>query len=1391
MKDLFFTDINSALILRHYDNKLLLVSGNKIKFYTYEEIKKVVRAQNIAIYGVDYINKNEKIVHISNNVKLKCPLRISEARLGGTDIPPFDNDSGIATEGKRDHTDKGGNTPAENATSQNAHEGDPHNGDSCNGAPYPHSDNLPNGDATTTGESHSANNTLSDNPGKKGNTSKGATNHVCIAFEHGNVCIFSEDEANKEFIYEKLIYRKVCDIVKIEMFAINNNLNCLILYRDYTLILYKDRYLSSVKLPTHEYAYNFCLSTNYQNMAVFNHSSMYIYDLSKKDLCMDGKGDARAEGGAHESSGVTGSGVNDAGGSGVSGNNGSTANDATPNNCVEVKNIFDLSKNYKNILNCDWHPKNHCISLCGKKAVRYLTIYNYKVYEFSGEEIHESFINATKFITISDNVILLTTLSCADCLFCVWEFELEYCLYKFKSEYLISHFDLSYYNDHLHMSMLAQEKHLANVKLLGKKILQKIEWNDSEKEASSAEEEHQNEGSNWENSTAGKPIHVKQNVNNIADILKDNNNYHVERKKKLSVKSTSTFPNERSKMSSELRTGSNDKRRNSDSYSGDLYLHLNNVKKRKKKIFTDDDEESKDAFINMSHKKVARDRDAHAHADSHADEQSKREDKQDEYYEGRKADKDSDYQYNSDENEKRISHGKRRHANRVEEDNEYNPKEYNLQDFINKNRDVIRNSSKGGQNGDPLFEDSNYLFDNEDEQKSVTGFNTYVKDKFDQLRELKKEVDLLQKQISGYTKINHDDFIVLCPGLCEEPENINDQWCMFWNDIGHITKKKEGNKTYIYVYLFRGEDVGKKKITDIYNVTAASLSAYGFALASNPYEKSFSKINSILCFHNLRDNVIWNKYLPNDEFIKGVANGNNFVAIVTSSNFLRIYSTYGYIINTFLLKGLPVAICAYDYLLFVITCQYIFEGVSTYNINNVYNCTLYKINENFTNLKTNKYNTYHITVLHNDVLSLPSCHYLNWVNMSNFGIPYVRDTSNFIYGLYPLFKSSTNHIVYDWVPVFDFNNLNKVEPTERRAAIHSAKQMHGNMKGGNKNTATDAQQDEDENDENEPNPNGDNPDDDLLSDSECTYYPLYFDNFEQISVIKLYKNEIEPRSNKIESCLGYNVEKKYILSNECNLIKYERFVKLIQTNPNLSLDNDSSSSEFTSLPWEQYDELRSRVDLFCKQLFANIHYDYMNDGKNKSASDTLKSLNKLYDKWIMRMFAILKNDKKNQKLAVKTSRLFKNIKNMMLSISLVDDEYSTLHSEITNEYLKRQIKDESYKNFEENLHYDEDYKDDEQKRKEIYEKYYHNNQHLSEDEKKNLPDVKQTNQQYVNAAKTQVEHKEKKESGFLDKFFTGVTKNQSVDNLFSQEKKTTQIKKKNTLESFFSELKEN
>ncbi|CRG97438.1 conserved Plasmodium protein, unknown function [Plasmodium gallinaceum] len=1230
MENLYYSDINNSVFLRHYDNNLLLVSGNRIKFYDYEENKNIIRARNIGIYNIKDVDKNEKIVYVSNNIKLK----------------------------------KHRNNINENTLNNN---------------------NFLNSDT---------------------NLNKEEINYVCIAFEQGNVWLCSQEEANKLFVFEKLIYRKICDIIKIKLFVHKNIINSLILYKDSTLIFNNEKLQNSIKFPFHEYTYNFCLSNNYQNVALFNHNNLYIYDIFKSKFQIENK---------------------------ESNMNGDMHNTNDDNSCVEVKNIFNLSKNYKYMLNCDWHPNNHCIALCGQKSARYLTLYNYKVYDFSCIQLHEEIINLTKFISISNNVILLITLSCADYLFCIWDFELECCLYKFKSEYLVSHFDLSYFNSYLHISLLAEENHLANIKLLDKNILKKIEHNDSGKGS------NVDEGSIFANGyehTSNEISNNKYNsVNNIN--LCDYNN----KKKNDNI---NNFETEDDKINKEYAS-SNDEKKNSN-YSQNFNLNNYNNKKRKKKIFIDDDE-TEESF-KQSFKKFAKDK--------NLDKENKREDKEEQGYENKKVDK-TNMKYVENDDYIYSTYDNNNNNNNDDEENIYNPKEYNLQNFINKNKDVINNREE------------NFLFENDDDQKSVIGFNCYIKEKFDQLKELKKQVDSLQKQIMNYTKINLDDFIVLVPGLCEEPENINDQWCMFWNDIGHITKKKEGNKTYIYIFLFRGEEVGRKKITDLYNVTCASLSTNGFALASNPYEKSPSKNNSILCFHNLKDNIVWNKYLPADEFIKGVANGNNFVAVVTSNNFLRIYSVYGYIINTILLKGLPVAICAYDYLLFVVTCQYIFENVSSYNLNNTYNCTLYKIYENFTNIKANKYNTYHITILYDDILSLPACHYLNWINMSNFGIPYIKDTSNYIYGLYPLFKKD-NNIVYDWVPIFNLNNLNESEEKQNNYKINE-KDLSEENEENNK------MQNDNNNNENE-----------IISSASYNYYPLYFDNFEQISVIKLNKNEVEPSSNKIESCLGYNVEKKYIIMSECNLIKYEKYAKLLQKNPNLSLDNDSNNDESAILPWEQYDEMRCRVDIYCKQLFINIFYDYMNDGKNKNANDTLKSLNKLYDKWIMRMFAILKNDKKNQKLAVKISRLFKNIKNMMLALSLVDDEYSTLHSELTNEYLKRQIKDENYKNYEENLNYEEDYKDEEQNRREIYEKYYNTNKNILEEEKKNFSNFKQNDQLFINSTKNNLE---KKESRFLDKFFTGVTKNKNFDNLFSNEKKNTQIKKKSTLEDLFSEIKEN
>lgn len=71
MEDLFFADINTTNFLSSYNNKLLLISGNKIKFYKYVEIKNVVRAQNTEIYSIKNIDKNEQIVYVSNSVIAK------------------------------------------------------------------------------------------------------------------------------------------------------------------------------------------------------------------------------------------------------------------------------------------------------------------------------------------------------------------------------------------------------------------------------------------------------------------------------------------------------------------------------------------------------------------------------------------------------------------------------------------------------------------------------------------------------------------------------------------------------------------------------------------------------------------------------------------------------------------------------------------------------------------------------------------------------------------------------------------------------------------------------------------------------------------------------------------------------------------------------------------------------------------------------------------------------------------------------------------------------------------------------------------------------------------------------------------------------------------------
>lgn len=288
MENLYFSDINTTLFLRHYNNHLLLINGNKIKFYNYEENKNIVRAHNIGIYSIKEADKNEKIVYVSNNIKLKRRLKGKKEE---EDIKKNDSFKG------NDLVSSNNDEPNEKNKEKEQNKVEIENNNNIN------DDVLP-----TSGYSNTSKDVIIKDE---------KLNYVCIAFEEGNVWLCYQDDEYKLFNYEKLIYRKVCDIVKIELFVIKNYLNVFILYKDYTLILYSEKSQNAIKIPIHEYTYNFCLSHNYKNLAIFNHANLYIYDIYQSDVFHI----------LHDKD-----------------NSGSTNVNSNNNNFIEINNIFDLSK---------------------------------------------------------------------------------------------------------------------------------------------------------------------------------------------------------------------------------------------------------------------------------------------------------------------------------------------------------------------------------------------------------------------------------------------------------------------------------------------------------------------------------------------------------------------------------------------------------------------------------------------------------------------------------------------------------------------------------------------------------------------------------------------------------------------------------------------------------------------------------------------------------------------------------------------------------------------------------------------------------------------------------------------------------------------------------------
>lgn len=544
-----------------------------------------------------------------------------------------------------------------------------------------------------------------------------------------------------------------------------------------------------------------------------------------------------------------------------------------------------------------------------------------------------------------------------------------------------------------------------------------------------------------------------------------------------------------------------------------------------------------------------------------------------------------------------------------------------------------------------------------------------------EVKELKKKLQEVEKLLKRMPKIVLKDTTVLAPGFFKQPQSITDQWCLFWNDIGHITRKEIGERRMIFIYVFAGSDTDIRKFQIHKNIVCASLSKVGYALGSNPMYTLSEKSRSTISYTNFDSPLSWERVLPVNECVLGIANGNSFVAVVTSFNFLRIFSIHGYIISSTLLKGTPIAISAYENLLFFITTLQSYEDSFHFNLNNTYYCTLLKIKnmqlpnteEGMKKMKTVEdniyhfYDTFHMELLYEDVLCMSSCNRLNWINISKFGIPFIRDTSNYIFGLYPIFKTEKS-FAYQWVPICNLNELND-------EILESKKTTEGKLQEEEQERRENELEEEEEEAEEEIDDEIDTEEEiDEWKESEkevniqskrkkvlgrrCNYYPLYFIEFDKICVIKLKKHQKEPFSNEVKTCLGFNVETKYIRSCETSLIPYKQFAQIVEKQPKFFFSLHGEVDD-KALTFEVYDECRSRAELYRKQLCINILKDYQDDGRNEKAKKELAEVATMHDACIFKMLFLTHKETNKRCHEKDITTLFKLRKNRALGAKYV------------------------------------------------------------------------------------------------------------------------------------------
>ncbi|OII70991.1 WD40 repeat-containing protein [Cryptosporidium ubiquitum] len=329
-------------------------------------------------------------------------------------------------------------------------------------------------------------------------------------------------------------------------------------------------------------------------------------------------------------------------------------------------------------------------------------------------------------------------------------------------------------------------------------------------------------------------------------------------------------------------------------------------------------------------------------------------------------------------------------------------------------------------NSDGQIEDEDLDFEEEEDEYE---YESWDKREFGRhIEHLKVKIEKLKSMINngnesqppvhpGYTGDNE-----ILDSLNEE----NREFLYCWNQSGYISYSiDEEGRPSIDMECYNSMD-GPKKLrvydTKGYNMACIGMDGYLLGRKSKVLENG-TVVPSIIDYNIWRtwgrsDKSGWSKTLLNGEDLISMTCSRDFVAVMTSLRYLRIWRNSGINVSVTKLVGSPVCCVSNEsYLLVVTQREPFYVPKNKLRIGG-------NIQEGIISGRCNTYEILFLdvgqeTLIYSDIMSISPETIIKWCGISNKGVPIIQDTSGQTFMLSRQWKNQKEN----WVPITNFGLL--------------------------------------------------------------------------------------------------------------------------------------------------------------------------------------------------------------------------------------------------------------------------------------------------------------------------------------------------------------------------------